>query len=90
MTVLEFLNQKTKRNYRPVDANIKLIMARLKSGATISQCRQIIAKKTREWLNNEMMEEYLRPATLFNPTKFEQYLGELLSSGIQEINENEE
>lgn len=76
--ILQFLNEKTGRAYRPVDTNLKLIMARLKSGASVMDCRQIIAKKTREWKNDTKMAEYLRPATLFNATKFEQYLGELV------------
>lgn len=76
--ILQFLNEKTNRAYRPADSNIKLIMARLKSGVSVMDCRQVIAKKTREWKGNEKMAEYLRPATLFNSTKFEQYLGELV------------
>jgi uncharacterized phage protein (TIGR02220 family) len=76
--VLQFLNAKTGRTYRSVDTNLKLIMARLKSGATVMDCRQVIAKKTREWKGDPKMVDYLRPATLFNATKFEQYLGELL------------
>jgi uncharacterized phage protein (TIGR02220 family) len=76
--ILQFLNEKTKRAYRPVDSNLKLIIARLKSGVTVMDCRQVIAKKTREWKGNEKMAEYLRPATLFNATKFEQYVGELV------------
>ncbi|HEX4044866.1 MAG TPA: conserved phage C-terminal domain-containing protein [Gammaproteobacteria bacterium] len=79
MEVLVFLNQKAKRAYRPVDANLKLIMARLKSGASVMDCRQVIAKKTREWQHDQKMAEYLRPATLFNATKFEQYRGELVT-----------
>lgn len=75
--VLNFLNEKTGKAYRPVDANIKLIIARLKSGATVMDCRQVIANKFRKWCSDEKMVEYLRPATLFNATKFEQYMGEL-------------
>ncbi|MEO8400573.1 MAG: conserved phage C-terminal domain-containing protein [Gammaproteobacteria bacterium] len=78
--VLHFLNEKTGRVYRPVDINLKLIIARLKSGATVSECYQVIAKKTREWKSNPQMAEYLRPATLFNAIKFEQYVGELVVS----------
>lgn len=76
--VLAFLNLKrgSKRGYRPVDVNIELIIQRLKSGATIEDCKAVIAKKARDWLGTDM-EVYLRPATLFNRTKFEQYLGEL-------------
>lgn len=76
--ILDFLNSKVSRAYRPVDTNLKLIMARLKSGATLIQCRQVIAKKAREWKGNPKMCQYLRPATLFNAEKFEQYLGELV------------
>lgn len=76
--VLEFLNQKTGREYRPVTSNLKLIIGCLRSGATIEQCRQVIAKKCRDWKKDPKMMEYLRPATLFNPIKFEQYLGELV------------
>lgn len=78
MEVLSFLNEKTGRVYRPVDVNLKLIIARLKSGASLIDCRQVIAKKTREWKRDPKMAEYLRPATLFNATKFEQYVGELV------------
>jgi uncharacterized phage protein (TIGR02220 family) len=87
--ILEFLNQKAKRAYRPVDTNLKLIMARLKSGATVTDCRQVIAKKTREWKSDPKMAEYLRPATLFNATKFEQYVGELILSEEEEIHANQ-
>lgn len=80
LDVLHFLNRKTGRVYRPVETNLKLITARLKSGATVEDCHQVIAKKTREWKNDPKMAEYLRPATLFNATKFEQYVGELVAS----------
>lgn len=75
--VLNFLNEKVGKSYRPVEANLKLIEARLVSGVSVQQCRSVIARKRRQWLFNEDMEKYLRPATLFNRTKFEQYLGEL-------------
>jgi len=76
--VLAFLNEKTGRSYKPVKANLSLIAARLKEGATVMECRQVIAKKSREWAGDEKMAEYLRPATLFNATKFAQYAGELV------------
>ena len=75
--VLNFLNQKTGRNYQPVKANLEMISARLKDGATVDELRMVVAKKCREWGADEKMNEYLRPATLFNRTKFAQYQGEL-------------
>lgn len=75
--VLAFLNSKTGRNYRPVDANLLLIAARLKSGVTVEQIHQVIARQCLKWRGDAKMDQYLRPATLFRASNFEQYLGEL-------------
>lgn len=74
--VLNFLNEKTGRNYQPVKSNLSMIKARLKE-YSITQLNQVIAKKCRDWGADEKMEPYLRPATLFNATKCAQYVGEL-------------
>lgn len=74
--ILEYLNRNTGKAYRPVASNLKLIQARLKSGVTPLQMREVIYAKCSQWGKDERMMEYLRPATLFNATKFEQYLGE--------------
>jgi uncharacterized phage protein (TIGR02220 family) len=78
--ILNFLNLKAQRAYRPTESNLGLIVARLKDGATLRDCKQVIAKKVREWGTDEKMGQYLRPATLFNRTKFDQYVGELVES----------
>ncbi len=78
LEVLAFLNEKTGRNYEPLPANLDLIKARLKDGATVLDCRQVIAKKCREWIGDEKMALYLRPKTLFSRTNFAQYKGELV------------
>jgi uncharacterized phage protein (TIGR02220 family) len=76
--VIAFLNEKANRNYQPTDANLGFVLARLKEGYTVTQCRQVVAKKCREWLAKDDMAMYLRPATLFNREKFNQYAGELV------------
>lgn len=76
-TVLEYLNLKAGKAYRAVDANLDLIIARLKDGATQEQCQAVVNAKVSDWGDDAKMSEYLRPATLFNRTKFEQYLGEI-------------
>jgi len=75
--VIEYLNLRTNRNYETCDANLDFVKARLKEGRTIDQCKSVIDTKTAEWLNDEKMFKFLRPATLFNKTKFAQYLGEV-------------
>lgn len=84
LEVLNFLNEKTGRGYRAGKSHINLIMARLSSGVTVGQCFQVIAKKFRDWHEDEKMKMYLRPETLFNVKKFESYLGEVSVTATQE------
>lgn len=79
LEILEFLNLKAERTFRPVEENLRFIRARLNT-STPEDLKGVIARKTREWKNTEH-EKYLRPATLFNATKFEQYVGEQRRDG---------
>ncbi len=74
--LLQFLNEKTGSSFREVDTNLRLIEARLASGIDPDVCMKMIERKCSEWSTNPDMKKYLRPATLFNTTKFEQYIGE--------------
>ena len=74
--VLQFLNTKTGKNYKPVDANLELIVARLKEGYTVQDLRTLTARKVRDWSGDEKMAQFLRPKTLYNKTNAAQYLGE--------------
>lgn len=74
--VLTFLNAKAGRTYRFIDTNLKLIEARLRSGATVADCKGVVARKCREWKHDAKMDKFLRPITLFSATNFEQYLGQ--------------
>ena len=75
--VLRFLNEKTQKNFREVDTNLKMICARISSGVSVDDCKSLVARKVREWKDKPEMQEYLRPKTLFAATNFENYLGEL-------------
>lgn len=77
MLLLGYLNAKTRRNYRPVDSNLRLLLARLREGATVDEIIAVIDAKHLAWAEDPVMNQYLRPATLFNATKFNQYVGEL-------------
>jgi uncharacterized phage protein (TIGR02220 family) len=79
VTILDYLNEKIGRHYKPVKANLSLIAARLRE-SSIDECRAVIDAKVAAWQNDDKMREYLRPATLFNPMKFANYVGELGSS----------
>lgn len=75
LEILEFLNFKTGRNFKDSKTNLDFILSKLKDGATKKECKQIIAMMCRKWMGDEKMSDYLRPATLFNKTNFEQYRG---------------
>ena len=75
--VLEFLNRKAGRNYRPTKVNLDFILARMKEGYSLQDCKSVVAMKVREWSGDDVMNKFLRPATLFNCAKFNSYAGEL-------------
>jgi uncharacterized phage protein (TIGR02220 family) len=74
--VLDFLNQITGRNYQPTETNLKFLRARFKEGYTPEILTSVIEDKAKEWMGTEN-EKYLRPATLFNAEKFNQYAGQI-------------
>jgi uncharacterized phage protein (TIGR02220 family) len=76
LEVLNYLNAKANRNYKPVKSNLDFVKARLSEGYTIEDVFHVINVKVSQWLNNVEMNQYLRPATLFNATKFSQYVAE--------------
>lgn len=80
--ILTYLNKHAGTQFREVPTHFKFIIARLGEGATPEQCIDIINRKIRAWKNDPRMSLYLRPQTLFNKTKFEQYIGERVVSDV--------
>ena len=71
--IIDYLNQKAGKNYKHTAAgNKKVIKARWKEGCRLDQFKLVIDKKCQDWLNDENMNQYLRPATLFGQ-KCDQY-----------------
>ena len=71
--VVQALNEETGSHYRPTSkATMRHVLARLREGFTVEDCKEVIRKKSAEWVGTEMAK-YLRPETLFGP-KFEGYL----------------
>lgn len=74
--VIEYLNQAIGAHYKLTTQKTKsFIRARLREGFAVEDFKTVIDKKARAWLNDEKMQKYLRPETLFG-TKFEGYLNE--------------
>lgn len=77
--VLAFLNERAGRGFPETEANIGLIVARLREGYSADQLRQVVVRKTRQWGGDAKMAQYLRPKTLFGRTNFANYVGELVT-----------
>jgi uncharacterized phage protein (TIGR02220 family) len=80
--VLEFLNIKAGKKFRPNATTLRPIINRLAEGFTVQECKQVIAMKVREWNGVEFQNglpgrKYLTPETLFRASKFNNYVAEL-------------
>ena len=81
--VLDVLNRNAGRRYGDQDANLNLILARLREGYTERELCAIAAVKASQWGTDERMRLYLRPKTLFNATNAAQYRAELPANQIE-------
>ena len=75
--ILNFLIKRSGKSFKHVPSNLKLITARIKEGHSESEILAVIDMKVKEWQMDPKMAKYIRPATLFNAEKFNQYVGEL-------------
>lgn len=74
--IIDYLNEKTGKKFKASSkATQKLINSRLNEGYTEDDFKNVIDKKSKEWLGTEW-ENYLAPDTLFRSTKFERYLNQ--------------
>lgn len=73
--IIDYLNMRTGHQYKSsVQKNRTLIHARWMEGFRLEDFKEVIDKKSMEWIGSKM-EQYLRPETLFG-TKFEGYLNQ--------------
>ncbi|TGZ35353.1 hypothetical protein EQ875_01634 [Photobacterium damselae subsp. damselae] len=72
--VIQYLNTVTNSKYQACKSSIGPINARLSEGFTLQELFLVIEHKQREWGQDSKMAQYLRPSTLFSPSKFAGYL----------------
>lgn len=74
--IVNYLNEKADRQFKSTTNKTQsLIKARFNEGWEVEDFKTVIDKKTKEWMGDSKMENYLRPETLFG-TKFESYLNQ--------------
>lgn len=84
--VISYLNQKTGKNFKPnASGNKKAIDPRLKEGYTVDDLKKVIDIKYQQWHgkvfnNGQPGDNYLKPETLFRPSKIDGYLNETVLS----------
>ncbi|VTP12874.1 hypothetical protein PUATCC27989T_00691 [Phytobacter ursingii] len=72
--VLSHLNQQTGSRYQVSKTSMENIRARLGEGFSADDLKLVVDYATAKWSQDLQMAEYLRPTTLFLPTKFPGYL----------------
>lgn len=74
--IIDYMNKRTGKKYSvKTKKTAQLIHKLLDNGFTVEDFERVIDFKCKQWLNNEKMNQYLRPRTLFSE-KFEDYLNE--------------
>ncbi|AAB18686.1 MULTISPECIES: conserved phage C-terminal domain-containing protein [Lactococcus] len=88
--ILEYLNKKTGRSFRNVEANKKLIKARWNEGYKLEDFKTVVDNMVSNWsgkmFNGVPAENYLQPKTLFS-NKFDSYLNQVPRIEQKEINQ---
>ena len=78
--IIDYLNKKTGRSFRNVDANKKLIKARWNDGYQLDDFKAVINNMVANWSGKEFngtpADNYLQPKTLFS-NKFDSYLNQI-------------
>lgn len=78
--IIDYLNLICNTKYRAGTKKTQtLIKARWNEGFRVDDFKEVIEKKSAQWLNNTEMQKFLRPETLFG-TKFEGYLNEIVNT----------
>ena len=74
--IVNYLNGVSNKSYKHSTKKTQvLIKARYNEGFRLDDFKKVIDIKTSQWLNDNNMNSYIRPETLFG-TKFEGYLNE--------------
>ncbi len=85
--IINYLNLKTDKNFRwRTNETIRLINGRLDDGYVFDDFKQVIDVKVADWKNDNQMNKFLRPSTLFRPSNFESYLNEKKSKTMEDHN----
>lgn len=85
--VINYLNELVGVNYNYRSISIlNLIERRINEGYEASDLKKVIKRKYYEWKDTEY-EKYLRPSTLFNDNRFDEYLNQKDNKKASAVNQ---
>ena len=71
----KWFNEQTGRSFKNVESNRRKVNGRLNDGYTKEDLAKVVTFMSKKWKGTDQ-EQYLRPETLFRPSKFEGYLND--------------
>jgi len=74
--VIDYLNKVTGSHFSYTDTHLKYVRGRMNEGHSVEDFKKVINVKYKEWGTDPKYSMYLRPSTLFLPSKFEGYLNQ--------------
>lgn len=74
---IDYLNEKANKKFTHAETHKEHLRARFDEGHALDTVLAVIDLKVSEWLTDRKQNKYLRPATLFNREKFNNYVGEV-------------
>lgn len=74
--ILDDLNKRAKRRHTLNDTTLAFIRRRMSEGYTPEDFYRVHEIKCAKWLYDEVMDQCLRPSTLYRPGNFADYLAE--------------
>jgi len=75
--VISYLNRVAGARFQPTTTNRAFVLARLAEGYTCHVLKLVAYDRARRWRGDPKMADYLRPATLWNGEKCNQYAGQI-------------
>jgi len=77
-SIIKFFNETCGTRYKKnAKATLSSIKGRLRDGYSVDDIKNVIKDRYNEWFDDDKMAQYIRPSTIFAPSKFEQYYNAL-------------
>jgi uncharacterized phage protein (TIGR02220 family) len=81
---LEYLNSEAGKNFKDTETNLSFILDRIKEGYEFKDFKKAVDNQVAEWVNDDKMNKFLRPSTLFQKSKFDGYVNNNIKKSAED------